>query len=94
MVQPMRVLGEANDPRIVTHSGGRLNAAPDIAFNVLVAELAEQDIITSPLSVSRLTRSEGLRFKIIAIDLPGGDGADAQAPQNHARYLLTAGGRL
>ena len=42
---------------------GRLKAVPDITIKALVAELAEQGIATSPVSVWRLVRSEGLRFK-------------------------------
>ena len=46
---------------------GRLKAVPDITLKVLVAELAEQGIATSPVSVWRLVRSEGLRFKKNAV---------------------------
>ena len=42
---------------------GRVQAVPDITLKALVAELAEQGIRTSPVSVWRLVRSEGLRFK-------------------------------
>ncbi len=42
---------------------GRMRAVPDITLKALVAELAEQGIRTSPVSVWRLVRSEGLRFK-------------------------------
>jgi len=42
---------------------GRLKAVPDITIKALVAGLAEQGIATSPISVWRLVRSEGLRFK-------------------------------
>ena len=42
---------------------GRVQAVPDITLKALVAELAEQGIRTSTVSVWRLVRSEGLRFK-------------------------------
>jgi len=42
---------------------GRVKAVPDITLKALVAELAEQGIRTSTVSVWRLVRSEGLRFK-------------------------------
>lgn len=42
---------------------GRVKAVPDITLKVLVAELAERGIQTSTVSVWRLVRSEGLRFK-------------------------------
>ncbi|TGX55988.1 IS630 family transposase [Sphingomonas gei] len=42
---------------------GRVKAVPDITLKALVAELAEQGIATSTVSVWRLVRSEGLRFK-------------------------------
>ena len=42
---------------------GRLRAVPDMTLKALVAELAEHGIKTSPVSVWRLVRSEGLRFK-------------------------------
>lgn len=45
----------------------RVKAVPDITLKVLVAELAEQDIKTSMVSVWRLVRSKGLRFKKNAI---------------------------
>ena len=41
----------------------RLQATPDITLKALVAVLAEQGIATSPVSVWRLVRSEGMRFK-------------------------------
>jgi len=46
---------------------GRLRAMPDITLQALVAELAEQGIKTSPVSVWRLVRSEGMRFKKNAV---------------------------
>jgi transposase len=46
---------------------GRMRAVPDITLKALVAELAEQGIRTSPVSVWRLVRSEGLRFKKNAV---------------------------
>jgi transposase len=42
---------------------GRVKAVPDITLKALVAELAERGIATSAVSVWRLVRSEGLRFK-------------------------------
>jgi transposase len=45
----------------------RVKAVPDITLKALVAELAEQGIQTSPVSVWRLVRSEGLRFKKNAV---------------------------
>lgn len=45
----------------------RMKAVPDITLKDLVAELAEQGITTSPVSVWRLVRSEGLRFKKNAV---------------------------
>ena len=45
----------------------RLRAVPDITLKGLVAELAEQGITTSPVSVWRLVRSEGMRFKKNAV---------------------------
>lgn len=41
----------------------RLKAMPDLTIKALVAELAEQGITTSPVTVWRLVRSAGLRFK-------------------------------
>ena len=41
----------------------RMKAVPDITLKALVAELAERGIQTSTVSVWRLVRSEGLRFK-------------------------------
>ena len=46
---------------------GRVKAAPDITLKALVAELAEQGIQTCTVSVWRLVRSEGLRFKKNAV---------------------------
>jgi transposase len=46
---------------------GRVKAMPDITLKALVAELAEQGIQTSTVSVWRLVRSEGLRFKKNAV---------------------------
>jgi transposase len=46
---------------------GRLQAVPDLTLKALVAELAEQGIRTSAVSVWRLVRSEGLRFKKNAV---------------------------
>ena len=45
----------------------RVKAVPDITLKALVAELAEQGIATSTVSVWRLVRSEGLRFKKNAV---------------------------
>jgi len=45
----------------------RMKAVPDITLKALVAELAEQGITTSTVSVWRLVRSEGLRFKKNAV---------------------------
>jgi transposase len=45
----------------------RMNATPDITLKALVAELAAHGITTSTVSVWRLVRSEGLRFKKNAI---------------------------
>jgi transposase len=45
----------------------RVRAMPDITLKALVAELAEQGITTSTVSVWRLVRSEGLRFKKNAV---------------------------
>lgn len=42
---------------------GRLKVMPDLTLKALVAELADQGITTSPVSVWRLVRSEGMRFK-------------------------------
>jgi transposase len=42
---------------------GRLQAVPDLTLEALVAELAGQGIVTSRVSVWRLVRSTGLRFK-------------------------------
>ncbi len=41
----------------------RLRAVPDLTIKALVAELAAQGIVTSPVSVWRLVRSVGMRFK-------------------------------
>jgi transposase len=41
----------------------RVKAVPDITLRTLVGELAEQGITTSTVSVWRLVRSDGLRFK-------------------------------
>lgn len=41
---------------------GLVKAVPDITLKALVAELAEQGITTSTVSVWRLVRSEGRRF--------------------------------
>ena len=41
----------------------RIKAVPDITLKTLVAELADHGIQTSAVSVWRLVRSEGLRFK-------------------------------
>ena len=40
-----------------------VKAVPEITLKALVAQLAEQGITTSTVSVWRLVRSEGLRFK-------------------------------
>jgi transposase len=45
----------------------RLKAMPDLTIKALVAELAEQGITTSPVTVWRLVRSAGLRFKKNAV---------------------------
>ncbi|OBX17639.1 transposase [Erythrobacter sp. QSSC1-22B] len=45
----------------------RVKALPDITLKALVAELAEQGITTSTVSVWRLVRPEGLRFKKNAV---------------------------
>ena len=45
----------------------RLKATPDLTIKALVAELAEQGITASPVSVWRLVRSEGMRFKKNAV---------------------------
>ena len=45
----------------------RFKAVPDMTLKALVAELAEQGISTSTVSVWRLIRSEGLRFKKNAV---------------------------
>jgi transposase len=59
---------------------GRVKAVPDITLKALVAELAEQGIRTSPVSVWRLVRSEGLRFKKNAVRRRAGAAEDrAQA---------------
>ena len=55
---------------------GRLKAVPDITIKALVAELAEQGIATSPVSVWRLVRSEGLRFKKNAVRRRAGAAGD------------------
>lgn len=46
---------------------GRLRAVPDLTIKALVAELAERGIATSPVSVWRLVRPEGMRFKKNAV---------------------------
>src|SRR6188768_473643 len=46
---------------------GRVKAAPDITLKARGAELAEQGIQTCTVSVWRLVRSEGLRFKKNAV---------------------------
>ncbi len=45
----------------------RMKAVPDITLKALVAELADLGITTSTVSVWRLVRSEGLRFKKNAV---------------------------
>lgn len=42
---------------------GRLQAVPNLTLKALVAELAERGIMTCPVSVWRLVRSEGMSFK-------------------------------
>lgn len=41
----------------------RLAAVPDLTMPALVAELAELGVVAHPVTVWRLVRSEGLRFK-------------------------------
>ena len=57
----------------------RVKAAPDITLKALVAELAEQGIATSTVSVWRLVRSEGLRFKKNAVRRRAASTEDRQA---------------
>lgn len=45
----------------------RVRAVPDITLKALVADLAEQGIVTSTVSVWRLVRAEGPRFKKNAV---------------------------
>ena len=45
----------------------RFKSVPDMTLKALVAELGEQGISTSMVSVWRLIRSEGLRFKKNAV---------------------------
>jgi transposase len=45
----------------------RLEAVPDMTLKAMVAELAGLGIRTSPVSVWRLVRSEGMRFKKNAV---------------------------
>lgn len=54
----------------------RLKAMPDLTIKALVVELAEQGIRTSPVSVWRLVRSEGLRFKKNTVRHRAGTTAD------------------
>ena len=58
---------------------GRVKAVPDITLKALVAELAEQGIQTSTVSVWRLVRSEGLRFKKNAVRRRAAAAEDRQA---------------
>lgn len=59
---------------------GRLKAVPDLRIKDLVAELAAAGITTSPVSVWRLVRSEGMRFKKNAVRHRAGEAEDrAQA---------------
>ncbi len=57
----------------------RLKAMPDLTIKALVVELAEQGIRTSPVSVWRLVRSEGLRFKKNTVRHRAGTTADRAA---------------
>jgi putative transposase len=41
----------------------RLSTVPDLTMPALVAELAELGVVAHPVTVWRLVRSEGLRFK-------------------------------
>ena len=57
----------------------RVRAVPDITLKALVAELAEQGVATSTVSVWRLVRSEGLRFKKNAVRRRAAAAEDCQA---------------
>jgi len=54
----------------------RFKSVPDMTLRALVAELGEQGISTSMVSVWRLIRSEGLRFKKNAVRRRTGATAD------------------
>jgi transposase len=45
----------------------RLSTVPDLTMPALVAELAELGVVAHPVTVWRLVRSEGLRFKKNAV---------------------------
>jgi transposase len=57
----------------------RFKAVPDMTLKALVAELGEQGISTSMVSVWRLIRSEGLRFKKNAVRRRTGATANRKA---------------
>lgn len=60
----------------------RLATIPDLTVRALVAELAEHGVVTNPVSVWRLVRSEGLSFKKNAVrhrTRPASDRAAANA---------------
>jgi transposase len=60
----------------------RLAAVPDLTVRALVIELAEHGVVTNPVSVWRLVRSEGMSFKKNAIrhrTRPASDRASAIA---------------
>jgi len=66
----------------------RLAAVPDLTMPALVAELAARGVVVHPVTVWRLVRSEGLRFKKNAVRHraePAGDRAAAGAVEEIPR---------
>lgn len=58
----------------------RLATVPDLTMPALVAELAELGVMVHPVTVWRLLRSEGLRFKKNAVRHRAGSTRDRAAP--------------
>ena len=57
----------------------RLATVPDLTMPALVAELAELGVVAHPVTVWRLVRSEGLRFKKNAVRHRAGPARDCAA---------------
>lgn len=58
----------------------RLATVPDLTMSALVAELAELGVVAHPVTVWRLVRSEGLRFKKNAVRPGAGSARNRATP--------------